>query len=353
MNVMQLDDRKKQVLHAIVDDYVSTNEPVGSKALIERHDFRVSSATLRNEMAELERLGYIEKPHTSAGRIPSDRGYREYVDSLMTVDELTPEEQLEIKQNIDESVDEVTDLIKNATQTLSRQTGFVSLVMSPRLRKSFLTQLKILMIEPGKALVVMVLSAGVVKDKVVRIPNFITDEQMFKISSAVEKHLTGKPLDEITLVTVETSVTDTEIPNPLLKQVLYEAYTAIKQADELNIYLDGEHRMLELPDFSSLGRARELLGTLSDSSMVAGYVNEMQGSAEEKGAEDTYMIRIGQEIAIEGLEDCSFITATYNLSDSVSGNIGVIGPKRMEYSKVISQIDFVKKTINENIKRLT
>ena len=111
--------------------------------------------------------------------------------------------------------------------------------------------------------------------------------------------------------------------------------------------------MLELPDFSSLGRARELLGTLSDSSMVAGYVNEMQGSAEEKGAEDTYMIRIGQEIAIEGLEDCSFITATYNLSDSVSGNIGVIGPKRMEYSKVISQIDFVKKTINENIKRFT
>ena len=346
MEVMQLDDRKKQVLHAIVDDYVSTNEPVGSKALIERHDFRVSSATLRNEMAELERLGYIEKPHTSAGRIPSDRGYREYVDSLMTVDQLSPEEQLEIKQNIDESVDEVTDLIKNATQTLSRQTGFVSLAMSPRLRKSFLTQLKILMIEPGKALVVMVLSAGVVKDKVVRIPNFITDEQMFKISSAVEKHLTGKPLDEITLV-------DTEIPNPLLKQLLYEAYTAIKQADELNIYLEGEHRMLELPDFSSLGRARELLGTLSDSSMVAGYVNEMQGSAEEKGAEDTYMIRIGQEIAIEGLEDCSFITATYNLSDSVSGNIGVIGPKRMEYSKVISQIDFVKKTINENIKRFT
>ena len=290
---MQLDNRKKEVLHAIVDDYVSTNEPVGSKSLIERHNFQVNSATLRNEMAELEHLGLIEKPHTSAGRVPSDKGYREYVNSLMTIEELSPKEQLEIEKRIDSSVDEVTDLIKNATHTLSETTGFVSLAMSPRLKKSFLKQLKILMIEPGKALVVMVLSAGVVKDKVVRIPNFITDEQMFKISSAVEKHLTGKPLDEITLVTVETSVTDTEIPNPLLKQVLYEAYTAIKQADELNIYLEGEHRMLELPDFSSLGRARELLGTLSDSSMVAGYVNEMQGSAEEKGTEDTYMIRIG------------------------------------------------------------
>ena len=347
---MPLDDRKKQVLHAIVDDYVSTNDPVGSKALIERHNFKVSSATLRNDMAELEKLGYIEKPHTSAGRIPSDRGYREYVDSLMTVEKLSDEEQEAIKSHIDSSIDEVTDLIKNATQTLSETTGFVSLSMSPRLRKSFLTQLKILMIEPGKALVLMVLSAGVVKDKIVRIPNYITDEQIFKISNSVEKHLTGKPLDEITLITVESSVDNVELPQPLLKQVLYEAYSAIKQADELNIYLDGEHRMLQLPDFSTMGRARELLGTLSDSSMVAGYVNEIAG--EEHSGDGSYMIRIGQEITLSGLEDCSFITATYNLTDSISGNIGVIGPKRMEYSKVISQIDFVTTTLNENIKKL-
>ncbi|MCR4689262.1 MAG: heat-inducible transcriptional repressor HrcA [Saccharofermentans sp.] len=347
---MPLDERKKQVLHAIVDDYVSTNDPVGSKALIERHNFNVSSATLRNDMAELEKLGYIEKPHTSAGRIPSDRGYREYVDSLMTVERLTDEEQEEIKSRIDTSIDEVTDLIKNATQTLSETTGFVSLSMSPRLRKSFLTQLKILMIEPGKALVLMVLSAGVVKDKIVRIPSYVTDEQIIKISSSIEKHLTGKPLDEITLITVESSVDNIEIPQPLLKQVIYEAYSAIKQADELNIYLEGEHRMLELPDFSTMGRARELLGTLSDSSMVAGYVNEIAG--DDTPNDGSYMIRIGQEITLNGLEDCSFITATYNLTDSISGNIGIIGPKRMEYSKVISQIDFVTTTLNENIKKL-
>ena len=352
-NKMQLDNRKKEVLHAIVDDYVSTNEPVGSKSLIERHSFNVSSATLRNDMAELEHLGLIEKPHTSAGRIPSDKGYREYVNSLMTIEELTPREQLEIEKRIDSSVDEATDLIKNATHTLSETTGFVSLAMSPRLKKSFLKQLKILMIEPGKALVVMVLSAGVVKDKVVRIPNFLNDEQIMKISGAIEKHLTGKPLDEITLVTVESAGKNTDVPEPLLKQVLYEAYAAIKQADELNIYLEGEHRMLSLPDFSSLGRARDLLGTLSDSGMVAGYVNEMENAARELGNDDSYMIRIGQEITLEGLDDCSFITATYNLTDSVSGNIGVIGPKRMLYSKVISQIDFVKKKLNEEMKRFT
>jgi len=345
---MSLDDRKKKILHAIVDDYVTTFEPVGSKALIERHNFTVSSATLRNEMAELEKQGFIEKPHTSAGRIPSDRGYREYVDSLINVDVLTEKEKKDIKGRITESVDDVSDLLRNASNTLSEQTGFVSLAMSPKLRKSFLTQLKMLMIEPGKALVVVVLSAGVVKDKVVRIPNYLTNDQIYQISNAVEQTLSGKPLEEITLVTVATAAKKTKLPESLLNQILYEAYTAIKQADKLNVYLEGEHRMLQLPDFGTLGRARDLLDTLSDDGMVAGYINEI----ENNGDDDSYMIRIGQEIALEGLEDCSFITSTYKLGNDISGNIGIIGPKRMEYAKVISQINFVRKTLNEEIKKL-
>ncbi len=350
---MSLDNRKKQVLQAIVDDYVTTNEPVGSKTLIERHNFTVSSATLRNEMAELEKLGLLEKPHTSAGRIPSDKGYREYVDSLMHVDDLTQQEREDIASRINDSVSEVKDLLRNATMTLSENTGFVSLAMTPRLRGSYLTQLKILMIEPGKALVVVVLSAGVVKDKLVRIPNFLTQDQLAQISNEVEKSLSGKPLDEITLITLASSVKEAKIPDALLNQVLYEAYTAIKQADKLDVYLEGEHRMLSLPDFSELGRARDLLGTLSHDGMVAGYVNEIEADASAGGNDDSYMIRIGQEISLEGLEDCSFITTTYKMGDTISGNIGVIGPKRMEYSKVISQINFVRKTINDGIKKLS
>jgi heat-inducible transcriptional repressor len=349
---MSLDDRKKQVLKAIVDDYVSTYEPVGSKSLIERHDFTVSSATLRNEMAELERMGFLEKPHTSAGRIPSDKGYREYVDTLISVDNLTDEEKEEISARIDDRVDDVTSVLRNATNALAETTGFVSLAMSPRLQDSYLTQLKMLMIEPGKALVVVVLSAGVVKDKVVRIPNFLTGEQINRISNAVERKLSGKPLDEITFITLATSAKDAEIPESLLNQVLYEAYTTIKQADKLDVYLEGEHRMLQLPDFSELGRARDLLGTLSHDGMVAGYVNEMEASERVSGKDPSYMVRIGQEITLEGLEDCSFITTTYKVGDTISGNIGIIGPKRMDYSKVISQINFVRKKLNEDIKRL-
>lgn len=350
---MALDDRKKQVLKAIVDDYVSTYEPVGSKSLIEKHNFTVSSATLRNEMAELEKMGLLEKPHTSAGRIPSDKGYREYVDSLISVDNLTESEKEEISARIDGSVDDVESVLKSATSALSETTGFVSLAMSPRLQGSYLSQLKMLMIEPGKVLVVVVLSAGVVKDKVVRIPNFLTGEQINRISNAVEKTLSGKPLDEITFVTLATSAKDADIPDSFLNQVLYETYVTIKQADKLDVYLEGEHRMLSLPDFSELGRARDLLGTLSHDGMVAGYVNEIEALGREEGKSDSYMIRIGQEIALEGLEDCSFITTTYQLGDTLSGNIGIIGPKRMDYSKVISQINFVRKKLNDEIKRLS
>ena len=350
---MALDDRKKQVLQAIVDDYVTTYEPVGSKALIERHDFTVSSATLRNEMAELERMGYIEKPHTSAGRIPSDKGYREYVNSLLKVDTLTEEEREEITDRVTDSVNEVTDLLRNATNAVSEKTGYISLAMTPRFKDSYLSQLKILMIEPGKALVVVVLSAGVVKDRLVRIPNFITDAQMFDISTAVEHALSGMPLDEITLVTVASSLKGSKIPESLLNQVIFEAYTAIKQAERLDMYLEGEHRMLSLPDFHELSRARDLLGTLSKDGLVAGYVNEMESSKAQSGSKDTYMVRIGQEIALEGLSDCSFVTTTYNVGDTLSGNIGVIGPKRMEYSKVISQINFVRKVVNDEIRKLT
>ncbi|NLW89779.1 MAG: heat-inducible transcription repressor HrcA [Clostridiaceae bacterium] len=342
---MSLDQRKKLILQAIVDDYVSTAEPVASKALIERHDFRLSSATVRNEMSDLEQLGYLEQPHTSSGRIPSDKGYREYVDSLMKVDRLTDEEGEIIRKRLSESFDELTGLLKKASNALSEQTGYVSLALSPRLRKSYLKQLKMMMIEPGKVLVVVVLSAGVVKDRLVRIPDYLTPEQLAQISKAIETGLCGKSLEDITLVTVTSAAKDARLPDALLNQILFEAYTAIKQADNLEIYMDGTNRMLSLPEFSDISRARCLFDTLARDGIVSGYINEMTQD-DDKGS---YMIRIGQEISIEGLSDCSFVTTTYNVGEKIAGNIGVIGPRRMEYSKVVSQISFVRQVINNHL----
>ncbi|NLT12143.1 MAG: heat-inducible transcription repressor HrcA [Clostridiaceae bacterium] len=344
---MTLEGRKKHILQAIVDDYIETAEPVASKSLLSRHPFNLSSATLRNEMSDLEQLGYLEQPHTSAGRVPSDKGYREYVDSLMRIDQLSDVQADEIRQRISTSFSELTQLLKNASSALSEQTGYVSVALTPRLRSSYLKQLKMMMIEPGKVLVVVVLSAGVVKDKLVRIPDYLTAEQLFEVSTAIEQGLCGLSLEDITLVTITSAVKDTPIPDSILNQVLFEAYTAIKQADHLELYIDGSHRLLSLPEFRDVDRAKNVFDTLSRDGMVAGYLDELSG---RNGPDGTYMIRIGQEITLQGLSDCSFVTTTYNVDDKIVGNIGVIGPKRMDYSKVVSQMNFVRVLIDKHLK---
>lgn len=365
---MGLNDRKNQILKAVVDDYIGTAEPVGSKSLVSKYNFNVSPATIRNEMAELEELGYLEQPHTSAGRIPSDKGYRAYVDNLLHVDELPRAEADKIRNFLRENMEEVTQLIRKAAAVLSEKTDYTSLVLSPQYKRSHLKQIKMLMIEPGKALVVVVLSAGVVKDRLVRIPEMLDAGQLMQIAAAIEDGLSGMTLDDITLVTVAAAARQSPLPESLLNQVMYEAYLSIKQADHLDLYLDGSHRMLAQPEFQDVRKAHDFLETLNRDKLIAGYMSELKepnDQFEDEGESDehasahngivndpAYMVRIGQEIMLDGLQDCSFITTSYKIGDTVAGRIGVIGPRRMEYGKVISHINFVKMTVNDQIKRL-
>jgi heat-inducible transcriptional repressor len=374
---MGLDARKSQILRAIVDDYIDTAEPVGSKSLVSKYSLNVSSATVRNEMAELEEMGYLEQPHTSAGRIPSDKGYRAYVDNMLRVSEIPPDEAESMRNYLRENLDEMTVLIRKAAAVLSEKTDYTSLVLSPQYKSSHLKQIKMLMIEPGRALVVVVLSAGVVKDRLVRVPEILDAAQLMQIASAIEDNLSGMKLDDITLVTVASAAKHTPLPESLLNQVMYEAYLSIKQADHLDLYLDGSHRLLAQPEFQDVRRAHDFLETLNRQGLVAGYMSELKADEKivsdhsESGPDDfafddedisqlqkcplkdpAYMVRIGQEITLDGLQDCSFITTSYRVGDTVAGRIGVIGPKRMTYGKVISHINFVKTTINDQIRRL-
>lgn len=367
---MGLNDRKNQILKAVVDDYIGTAEPVGSKSLVSKYNFNVSPATIRNEMAELEELGYLEQPHTSAGRVPSDKGYRAYVDNLLHVDDLPGAEADKIRSYLRDNMDEVTQLIRKAAAVLSEKTDYTSLVLSPQYRRSHLKQIKMLMIEPGKALVVVVLSAGVVKDRLVRIPEILDAGQLMQIAAAIEEGLSGMTLDDITLVTVAAAARQSPLPESLLNQVMYEAYLSIKQADHLDLYLDGSHRMLAQPEFQDVRKAHDFLELLNRDKLVAGYMSELKepdeiaadeaaysehktdAASKSKANDPAYMVRIGQEIMLDGLQDCSFITTSYRIGDTVAGKIGVIGPRRMEYGKVISHINFVKMTVNDQIKQL-
>jgi heat-inducible transcriptional repressor len=343
---MTLDDRKRMILKTVVDDYIATAEPVGSKSLVNRHQLPVSSATIRNEMAELEEMGYLEQPHTSAGRIPSDQGYRTYVDELMEIEALPEDQANAIRTVLQDNMVEVTSLVRKASSLLSEQTHYASLALSPKCCKNHLKQIKMLMIEPGRALVVVVLSAGLVKDRMVRIPEILDSSQLMQIAAAIEEGLQGMTLDDITLVAVSSAGKHAPLPESLLNQVLYEAYVSIKQADNLEVYMAGSTKLLAYPEFNDVGRARAALDMLAKEGMVAGYLNE---SGDEKA---NYMIRIGQEIALEGLENCSFITTTYKIGDSVAGRIGVIGPRRMSYANVIANINFLRIQLNDQIRRL-
>lgn len=347
-----LDDRKRAILSAIIQDYVALYEPVGSKALLSRHRLGVSSATVRNEMAELEELGYLEQPHTSAGRIPSDKGYRAYVDDMLQIHEPSPELQDYFRKALDQSSDELRDLIRSAGDSLADTTQLTSLVLTPTYGESTLKQVKILMIEPGKAIVVVVLSVGVVRDRLIYIPDALKQEQLESIAQAVESSLVGQKLDEITLLAVSDAGQQEEIPDALLNRVLFETYVAIKQAENIDVYMQGSHQLLRQPEFADSQKAHKVLDTISQNGLVAGYLSEMDSlESTSPGGQKrpAFAIRIGQEIGLAGMEDCSFVTTSYRIGEKVSGRIAVVGPKRMQYAQIISEIAFVKKTINHKI----
>lgn len=339
---MSLPDRKRWILKSIIDTYVSTAEPVGSKAIASQSEKRISSATIRNEMAELEADGFLEQPHTSAGRVPTDKAYREYVDNLMEPEILPEGEKEEIRHELSTRIYEVSDLLQRATKLLSESTGYASVTLTPSEKNSFISQLKFLQIEPGRVMVIVVLSAGLVKDRIIRTSDMLTSDELRMIADVLEEHLKTVPLRDISLVTVETAAEGLALPDSLLNQLLYEAYVSIKQAENLDVYMDGVQRLFVQPEFHEPAQVHKVYNALHTDGLITGYLtkrNELE--------EDPFMIRIGQEIALEGLEACSLVTTTYQLGDRLFGRIGIIGPRRMDYEKVIPRISFIRESVKD------
>ncbi len=372
-----MDDRARMILQAIVNSYVEICEPVGSKYLVDKYNLNLSSATVRNVMSWLEEEGYLEKPHTSAGRVPSDKGYRAYVNNLSYLPLVPLKKQAEFRDYLDQRIDEASDLIIRAADFLSEQTAFVSIALSPDYSSASIQQLKILMIEPGSALVVVVIQAGIVHDRLIRVSELLDADQLNRIGNAVEHAVKGKALYDITLVMVTAAAEDTDIPETLLKQVAYETYTSIKQMDNLDVYIDGLHRLLGQPEFQDIDKAQRFFHAINKPKIVAGYMSDIQREEESRQTEerqpdesdtalsideqltetggqkkDAYMLRIGQEIALQGLEDMSFISTVYRFSDKISGQLAVIGPKRMRYGEIISQIQFINRILSETSEEL-
>lgn len=342
-----LDDRKRRILQAIIDDYIDTAEPVGSRTIARKHELGLSSATIRNEMADLEEMGYLAQPHTSAGRVPSDIGYRFYVDQLMRARELTPDEVQSLKLALEVRINELSQLIRQASAALSRFTKYTSLTITPQIRKSSLKAVQVVPIEPGKALAIVVTNSGLVRNNMVRISDTIQPDWLIKISNILNEKLSGKTVQEVDASICNQLEIEQGIPAELLLPIIDGIINCIDQGEDSEVYLEGTTNIFNHPEFMDIMKAKEFLSLLDEKRVIHRLVKIM-----DMKETDGINIQIGAENGMDEVKDCSLITTTYSIGNTPIASVGIIGPTRMEYAKVISSMSFIRKMINREIRRM-
>lgn len=343
---MFLDDRKKKILEAIIDDYISTAEPIGSRSVARKHELGLSSATIRNEMADLEEMGYLAQPHTSAGRIPSDKGYRFYVNELMKASHLTMDEITSIKTAMDTKINELGQLLKQASLAMSKITKYASMASTPERKNSVLKAVQIVPVDRGKALVIVITKAGIIKNSLVKISDNVLPEYLIGISSIFNEKLSGLSIDQINMPLIREIELLIGSSHEVLLPILNGITECTNQIDDSEVFMEGMTNMLNYPEFSDVVKAREFLSLMDTKELLSKALREIKENSEKVS------IQIGKENIVEEMRECSLITTTYTVGDMVIGTIGVIGPTRMEYSKVLAAMNFMKKKMSEEIERL-
>ena len=333
-----LDDRKKKVLQAIVEEYVNTAEPVSSNALTKNHGLDYSSATIRNEMADLEKAGYLEKTHTSSGRIPSEKGYRYYVDELLKDDNISMEEIKYISDKLETKVNEIEDLTKIATTTISEITHYTTVTIGPNTDEQKIENIKFVLLSPRMMMAVILTDNGLVKETIIKFDEDVTQKQVETMNYMFNNKLKGQPLETIDRPLEEYLYDEMTYSINVIKPVI-EQLKKVIQEDE-KIYLEGANKSFELPEFNSLAVAKNFINVLDTKELVADMLNS--------GIADDIQVYIGEESEKEQLKDFSVVTFKHKINGKDLGTIGIIGPKRMDYSKVISVMKYISKKLNED-----
>lgn len=341
---MPMDERKNRVLQAIVDDYVNTAEPVGSRTIARKYRLGVSPATIRNEMADLEELGYIEQPHTSAGRVPSDRGYRYYVDCLMETQELADHEREQIRRAFERRLREMEALIRECARVVSETTHLTGVVMGPQIGQATFREIRLVPVTRDRALLVYVTDAGFMENTVVDLPVEVTLLELQQISVLLSEHLRGQQVEILSRGALQELERELSRYGSLLEQSLAFLAESIRPGERQRIYLGGATQLLSQPEFRDIEKARTLFRVLEQEDLLGTLLQ--QGPDEERA-----VVQIGEEIKVRELSDCSIISAAYHAGDKLIGRVGVIGPKRMEYSRVINIVDEVTQRMSEAIRR--
>ena len=328
----QLDGRKVTILKAIIKTYLETGEPVGSRTISKYTDLNLSSATIRNEMSDLEELGYIVQPHTSAGRIPSDKGYRFYVDQIMQEKE---EEVTEIKDLMLKRVDRVELLLKQMARILAQNTNYAALISAPQYHRNKLKFIQLSKVDDGKLLVVIVVEGNMIKNTMIPISQQLSHEGLLNLNILLNNALNGLTIEEINLDVISRLKEQAGIHSEVVDRVLNEVAEAIRaDDDDLQIYTSGATNIFKYPELSDGEMASRLIGTLEQKELLQELVDDVNSSESSSGIQ----VYIGEEAPVQTMRDCSIVTANYELGEGLRGTIGIIGPKRMDYEKVLNTL---------------
>ena len=332
-----LDDRKKKVLQAIVEEYINTAEPVSSNALISKYGLECSSATIRNEMADLEKKGLLDKMHTSSGRVPSAKGYRYYVDELLKDDNISLEEVKYISDKLETKVNEIEDLTKVTANTISEITHYTTVTIGPKTDEQIIKEIKFVLLGSRMILAVIMTDTGMVKETIIKFDEDVNEKQVETINYMFNNKLKGKPIETINQPLEEYLYNEMKGMVGVIKPII----TQIKKVlfEENEIHLQGARKELDLPEFNSLQVAKNFMNILDEKELIADMLNS--GFAEDIN------VYIGGEDEKEQLKDFSVVTFKHKIGNKDMGTIGIIGPKRMDYSKVISVMKYISKKLNE------
>ena len=360
----QLDERKVKILKAIIKNYLETGEPVGSRTISKFTDMKLSSATIRNEMADLEELGYIVQPHTSAGRIPTDKGYRLYVDDMMSEKEqnitnrenevaVKEQELSSMKDMLGEKVEKVEELLQNVAKVLAKDTNYATMVTTPKVTGNKLKFVQLSQLEANKILAVIVMEGNLIRNKVITVSEDLSQENLLKLNILINTTLTGLTLEQMKLSIVSKMENQAGEHINLVKEVLDAIVDTISSADDLKIYTSGATNIFKYPELSDSTKASELIYALEEKQSLSDLVVDDDNSVDEQDSSSNNGIQvyIGNETPIESMKDCSVVTATYELQDGMKGTIGIIGPKRMDYEKVVETLKNMRTQLDDVFKK--
>ncbi len=342
---MSLDKRKVEILKAIISSYIDNAEAVGSRTISKKYELGVSPATIRNEMSDLEDMGYLVQPHTSSGRIPTDKAYRYYVDDLWKKVKTSKNPNLgELRKIIEDTSSELDEVFKNSVRILSQFTKYTSFVVAHQFKQSVIKRIQLVPVSENKVLMLIILQTNIVKQVMLRLHSPIPYDQLEKISEALSERMYGRKLEEIEKIKdslIKDLYYTREADNDALMDLLPYLLEQVAKFEEVNVFSDGITNILDLPEYNDVVKAREFISFVEDKNSVAKLM--------QYTGENDFNICIGSENENLELRECSLITATYKFNGKLIGRIGVIGPTRMDYNNVISTVKTISDAINEII----